>query len=290
MFAVEEYGVVTFIYSVVALVMVIITYGMETGFFRFSNHERWNDPDVVYGTSLTSLATSSTLFALLVCIFATPVAKAMECPPTPSMWPLWPSAWQSTPSWQYRSATSATRSAPRFALLRLVNIGVNIGLNLFFILLCPELMKSAPATVDWFPRLRHRLHLPGQPDSLGRQPADDAPRAYCRALALQRPPRREMIRYSAPLLVLGVAGIMDQTIDKILYPHLVADPAEAMYGAGIYGANWPRLPSCSWCSCKPSALPMSRLSSRRRKTTARTDASRTATTYFVAFALLIYLG
>ena len=44
MFPVAEYGVVTFVYSVVALVMVILTYGMETGFFRFANHEKWKDP------------------------------------------------------------------------------------------------------------------------------------------------------------------------------------------------------------------------------------------------------
>ncbi|MDE6041772.1 MAG: oligosaccharide flippase family protein, partial [Muribaculaceae bacterium] len=55
-FAVEEYGVVTFVYSVVALAMVILTYGLETGFFRFANHERWKDPMEVYSTCLISLA------------------------------------------------------------------------------------------------------------------------------------------------------------------------------------------------------------------------------------------
>ena len=49
---------------------------------------------------------------------------------------------------------------------------------------------------------------------------------------------REMIRYSFPILVIGIAGIMNQTIDKILYPLLVADRAEAMEGLGIYGANY----------------------------------------------------
>ena len=65
MFAVAEYGVVTFVYSVVALTMVILVYGMETGFFRFANHERWKDPMEVYGTCLTSLAVSSTAFAVM---------------------------------------------------------------------------------------------------------------------------------------------------------------------------------------------------------------------------------
>ena len=66
MFPVEEYGVVTFVYSVVALAMVILTYGMETGFFRFGNHEKWTDPMEVYSTSLMSLGVSSAAFVVLV--------------------------------------------------------------------------------------------------------------------------------------------------------------------------------------------------------------------------------
>ena len=49
---------------------------------------------------------------------------------------------------------------------------------------------------------------------------------------------REMLRYSAPLLVLGLAGIMNQTVDKLLYPSLAPDKADAMSGLGIYGANY----------------------------------------------------
>jgi len=84
MFPVAEYGVVTFVYSVVALVMVILTYGMETGFFRFANHEKWSDPMEVYSTSMMSLAASSTTFMLLVALFINPVSQWMECAGHPS--------------------------------------------------------------------------------------------------------------------------------------------------------------------------------------------------------------
>lgn len=66
MFPSAEYGLVTFIYSIVALALIILTYGMETGFFRFANHERYKDPMEVYSTSLISLAVSSTAFMALV--------------------------------------------------------------------------------------------------------------------------------------------------------------------------------------------------------------------------------
>ncbi len=68
MFPAAEYGVVTFVYSVVALAMVILTYGMETGFFRFANHERWKDPMEVYSTCLVSLGVSSTVFVVLTAV------------------------------------------------------------------------------------------------------------------------------------------------------------------------------------------------------------------------------
>ena len=80
----SEYGVVTFVYAVVALAMVVLTYGMETGFFRFANHERWSDPMEVYSTSLLSLAVSSTAFFALICVFIEPVTRAMECEGHPS--------------------------------------------------------------------------------------------------------------------------------------------------------------------------------------------------------------
>jgi len=68
-FAQAEYGVVTFVYAVVALAMIILTYGMETGFFRFANHDRWKDPMEVYSTSLISLGTTSLLFVIAVALF-----------------------------------------------------------------------------------------------------------------------------------------------------------------------------------------------------------------------------
>ncbi|MDE5554099.1 MAG: oligosaccharide flippase family protein, partial [Muribaculaceae bacterium] len=79
LFLPDEYGVVTFVYTVVALALIVLTYGMETGFFRFANHDRWKDPMEVYSTALLSLAVSSSVFAVGVCAFAGPISKVMEC-------------------------------------------------------------------------------------------------------------------------------------------------------------------------------------------------------------------
>ena len=80
------YGVVTNLYAYTALLLVILTYGMETTFFRFSNKEG-EDPDKVYSTILTSVLTTSALFIALVIGFIRPISAAMGYPDDPdSIW------------------------------------------------------------------------------------------------------------------------------------------------------------------------------------------------------------
>ncbi|MDE6508686.1 MAG: oligosaccharide flippase family protein, partial [Muribaculaceae bacterium] len=69
MLATGEYGIVTNVYSYVALVLVILTYGMETGFFRFINHEKCKDPMEVYSTTMISIASTSLAFIALIFCF-----------------------------------------------------------------------------------------------------------------------------------------------------------------------------------------------------------------------------
>ena len=246
MFSTGEYGVVTYIYSITALVMIVLTYGMETGFFRFANPRGDNgseaaDPMEVYSTSLISLAVSSTIFLGLVIIFLGPVAELLHCPANPSF------AWLMAATVALDAFTAIpfaflrfSNKALRFAALRLLNIGVNIVLNIFFILICPWLYRQVPATVDWF----------YNPDyGIGYIFLSNFVASAITLLTLLPELRgfrwrfdgalwRRMLSYSAPLLVLGIAGIMNQTVDKILLPYLVPDKTSAMQQLGIYGANY----------------------------------------------------
>ncbi len=237
----SEYGVVSYIYSIVALALVILTYGMETGFFRFANHERYRDPQQVYGTTLTSLALSSSLFFILVVIFIRPVSVAMECAAHPEYalmmaatvaidaFTCIPFAWL-----RYK------RRPMRFAFIKLVSIGLNIGFNLFFLLLCPWLWEENPGLIEWF----------YDPDfGIGYIFAANL-LSTCAVLLLVTPDLmqakwglnlslwRSMLSYSWPLLIFGVAGIMNQTIGNILLPWILPDRADAMAQLGIYGANY----------------------------------------------------
>ena len=294
MFPVAEYAVVTFVYAVVAMAMVILTYGMETGFFRFANHERWSNPMEVYSTSLISLAVSSTAFVGLVVIFLKPVTGWMECTDHPSYVVMMAvcvamDAFMAIPYSYLRY-----RKRPlRFAFLKLINIGLNIGLNLFFILLCPWLMNHAPSTVNWFYRADFGIGYIFLANLI----------ASAVNLVMLWPELRgfnckfngvlwrEMLRYSAPLLVLGAAGVMNQTIDKILYPTLAAHRPDAMYELGIYGANY-KLGILLLVFLQAFRFAYEPFIFARTKDEAggKKRAYSEAMKYFVAFALLIFLG
>lgn len=289
----EEYGIVTFVFSVISLVLTVLIYGMETGFFRFANHDRWRDPMQVYSTALISLATSGTVFFMLVLAFLSPITEAMKCGSHTSY--IWMmalctaiDAFSALPF----SYLRYRKRAMRFAMLRLVNIAINIGFNLFFILLCPWLMQVAPATVDWF-------YDPGFGIGyifLSNLIASSA------TLLMQIPeltgfrwqfcPRlwREMMAYSLPLLVLGVAGIMNQTIDKILLPYLATGP-DVMGMLGIYGANYKiAIIMVLFIQAFRFAYEPFIFAQHRRGDKTSHAAYSDAMKYFVIMALLIFMG
>lgn len=294
MFPAEEYGMVTYIYSIVALALIILTYGMETGFFRFANHDRYADAKEVYSTTLWSLAVSSTLFFVLLCAFINPVSQLLDCASHRSYVLLMGAA----------VALDAFTAIPfsylrfshrpmRFALLRLINIGLNIGLNLFFILLCPKLWQWCPEAIEWFYDPTFGIGYIFLTNFI----------TSVMNLVLLTPELRgfkwrfnktlwgEMLRYSYPLLVLGIAGIMNQTIDKILLPNLVSDSSTAMTQLGIYGANYKiAIVMVMFIQAFRFAYEPFIFARSKEQGEDKIQSYRDAMKWFVVFSMVIFLG
>ena len=218
---VDDYGIVTNIYAWTALLLVLLTYGMETGFFRYANRDDY-DAHSVYKTSFLTLLTTSALFAVLVVFFRQPIANvlgyadhsefvammfvtvaidAFACIPFAYL--------------RYR------KQPVLFASLKLLFVLLNIGFNLLFLVVLGKndvfyvfLSNILATTIQTLCLLPFTLPKGGQFDGQT---------------------LREMLRYSLPLLVLGVAGIMNQTLDRILFPYLYTG-ADAQAQLGIYGA------------------------------------------------------
>lgn len=243
LFPSEEYGIVSYLYSFTAVALVILNYGMETGFFRFANKE--SDPGKVYATSLSSVALTSAAFVVLLTVFLQPVSDALLLPNHKIyVWLLGVTvaidAFSNIPFAYLRFK----KKAFRFAGIKLLNIGVNIGLNLFFLLACPALMKYCPAAVSWF-------YEPAGGEAFGIGWIFVAnilssltvlccllPELRGHRFGIEGKLLKNMLGYSWPLLILGVAGIMSQNMGQMLMPYIFeGHETEARSMVGIYGAN-----------------------------------------------------
>ena len=134
-FTTGEYGIVTELYAYVVFLIVLLTYGMETGFFRFAEGERKTQN--VYKTALLSLFTTSSLFILFVSFFKDKIAVVLEYQDT-SQYILWLGiivaldAFTSIPFAKIRLENKALK----YAIIRKIEVLVNIFANVFFLLYC----------------------------------------------------------------------------------------------------------------------------------------------------------
>ena len=215
------YGIITNIYAYVALAMVLLTFGMETTYFRFTNKTH-TDSQTVYGTTLITVGSLSLVFAALVLLFLSPVSQLMGYGEHPDYVGVMAvtvaiDAFLCIPFAHLRQE----KKALKFAALKLLNIVVSIVLNVIYFhymdgkdvgyafyinLVCTAML--AVCLVTEYTGFRWRLDT--------------------KLL-------RSMLSYSWPILILGLAGILNQTADKMLFPYIYKD-GDMLTQLGIYGA------------------------------------------------------
>lgn len=293
MFVAEQYGVVTYLYSFVALALIILTYGMETGFFRFANHESYSKPEEVYTTSLISLSTTSAIFFVAVLMFLQPISDALKLGDHPEyIWIL-----------SLTVAIDAFTAMPfaylrykkrplRFAYLKIIGIGLNIAFNLFFILICPWLWKVCPQSIDWFYMPEYGIGYIFIANLISTVVTLFFlfPELTTVKYRFNGELLRKMFIYSFPLLVLGIAGIMNQTIDKILLPYLITDQNVALTQLGIYGANYKiAIVMVMFIQAFRFAYEPFIFAQNKEKGENKDKAYVDAMKYFIIFGLLIFL-
>ena len=293
MFVPEEYGVVTNIYAYVALILVFLTYGMETGFFRFARRGE-HSLSSIYTTILTSVGFTSTLFIALIWMFLDPICSIMGYGETPSFVLLMGITVAIDAFTAIPFAYLRFKQRPiKFACLKLVNIALNIGLNLFFILLCPWLWKVAPETISWFynPTYGVGYIFVANIMSSAIIMLLLLPEICAEHFAFNSKLLKTILTFSLPLLIAGLAGIMNQNIDKIIYPFLFADQSIANYQLGIYGANYKiAMVMIMFIQAFRFAYEPLMFSKKNDNKELRNKEYADAMKYFVIFGLLIFLG
>lgn len=250
----EQFGIVTEMYSYVAFLLVVLTYGFETAFFRFS---RENKSGSVYSTAQISLLGSSLLFFIFCWIFSQPIAESIRYPHH-SEYVVWfalilaADAATAIPFSRLRLENKALR----FAMLKLINIGVNILLNVFFILLCPWLLRNGSAEAQslvlkvFNPEIgvgyvfianliaslvTFVLLVPGMFKKpvlpVGGEPAVAASAGF----TFDKELWKKMLRYGFPLLIGGLAGITNEMFSRVSMKYQLPEEI-AMHELGVFGA------------------------------------------------------
>lgn len=233
-----QMGVVGNLYSWTALTVVILTYGMETGLFRFANKSD-EDPLKVYTTTLISIAFTTFLFIVLAIVFLNPITTIFgseAIKPHYVLLLIIILGLDTLSAIPFAFLRYQNRPV-RFAIIQVLNVLTTIVFNLFFFLACPWLATKFPGAFFWF----------DMGNGVDYILISNLMASFIRLLLLSPQLRvkyifdgvllKKMLSYSLPLLVLGVAGIMNQNLDKMLYPHLSTE-VDKMGQLGIYTASF----------------------------------------------------
>jgi O-antigen/teichoic acid export membrane protein len=238
-FSVEEYGIITELYAYVAILLVILTYGMETGMFKFSSGSY--SKSIVYTTALISVSITSFLFLLAILVFKSTIAYSI--------------GYEGNNEYIfYLGATVAfdaiaaimfaklriDNRVREFAILKIFNVLITIFLIFLFLELLPSIKIISNSI--WY-RLYFKDIEVGYVFI-----ANVLASLFVLLLLLKKIQRQthgfdlkilwKLLKYSVPLLIAGLAGIFNETIDRILIRRFLSEKLNPLYELGIYGANY----------------------------------------------------
>ena len=269
-----DYGISTNIYAYTALILVLLTFGMETTLFRFANDDR-SKPDTVFSTVMAVVGSLTLVFLLLIFGFIDPISEVLGYSEHPDYLLMMAvvvalDALQAIPF----SYLRFQKRAIRFASLKMLFILLNITLNVIYFVL---LGKTSVFYVFFINLLCTGLiTFFFVPDLLRIQWKFDGQLL------------RRMLSYSWPILILGIAGILNQVADKIIFPLVYPDEEQANVLLGDYG------------SCVKIAMIMAMITQAFRyayepivfaksKDADKTEYYAAAMKYFLIFTLLAFL-
>lgn len=236
----SEYGAVIDLYATSAFLMVLFSYRMESAFFRFGTPQE--DRERAYSTGMWSLLGTTGLIVLLLLLFAQPIADGLEYPQHPEYvrWFALILAFDCLAELPFARLRLEQRPL-RFVYIKLTNIAVNIGMNLFWLVFCPWAAKHG---MDWV----HAVWAPGL--GVGYIFLSNliaslttlvllGPQIRAVRRMFDRELWRKMIAYAAPLIIVSFAGIVDEMFSRSMLKYLLpGTPQENLADVGIFGANY----------------------------------------------------
>lgn len=235
----SDYGIMTNLYAYVALIIVFLTFGMETGFFRFANKEKHN-PTHVYSTAIFIVGGIVALFLFVFLNFLPQIRPLIWSDEIPDFYIrlviiiLSMDAFSAIPFAYLRYK----KKAKRFGALKLLNVVLYSILCIFFLAICPYINERNPELIAWFynPEMKLGYVFISNLIATGIQTACLLPELTGFRYVFDWKLARQMFKYCFPLVLMGLAGMSNQVIDKILFPIVFPGDDEAFKQLGLYSA------------------------------------------------------
>ncbi len=238
---IADYGNFNVVMAFISFVNVVFTYGMETAYFRFS--ASGTDRNKLFQTTFASLLVSTILLSTLLIIFRVPISHLvwLDGHPEYVTWCVGIIAFDTLAAIPFARLRQEERPR-KYAFTRVAGIVVNIVLTIYFLQWCPTHLSAEPGNkfTIWF----------NQNNSAGFMLlANLAASAFTFLLLIgewisfrfrfDSELWKKIIVYSAPMVVIGLGGMVNETFDRIMLPRLLPVSAlDASIAVGIYGANY----------------------------------------------------
>jgi len=235
-----EYGMMTNLYAYIAVIMIILTFGMETGFFRFVNQTEKHKAYTVYSTTLIIVSCFVALFLFVFLYFLPSIRPLMWSEEIPDIYIkliiviMSMDAFSAIPFAYLRYK----KRPVRFGFLKILNVVLYTVFCLYFLIVCPWINKRNPQLIDWFWKEDSLLiyvfisNLAATaiqtmclfPELLGFKYKFDWNLS------------KTMLKYCFPLVIMGLAGMSNQVVDKLVFPAVYPDKNLMFDELGIYSA------------------------------------------------------
>ena len=243
-FAPADYGVVAEFYAYMGFLAVLLVFGLETGYFRFRNDHQ-HQPPVVFATVVRTLIVANGAFLLAAALLQQPIADLLRHTDHPEyIW--WVAAIVALDSVGAAAFARlrAEDKALRFAGIKLIEIGANIGLNLFFIVFCRQAFEADPGSFLgrlWDPTIGIGYVFIANLAASGLKILLLAPQLkdglFGAGAFFDADLFRRIVRYSLPMVIIGMAGIVNEMLDRAALKYLLPyDDTTNMAQLGIYSA------------------------------------------------------
>ena len=236
----SDVGMITNLYAYAALFAVVLTFGLETGFFRFVSHTPKEKQGSVYSTTLVIVSAIVLLFLFIFLVFLERIHPFVWDSQIPDSYLrmvaiiLSMDAFISIPFAFLRYE----KKPIRFGFFKLLQIVLYALLCVFFLVICPRINQTHPEWIAWFWKENYSVGyiLIANLIATGIQTLCLLPELTGFKFSFDRQLAKKMLHYCFPLMLMGLAGMSNQVVDKIIFPTVYPDPENAMSELGIYGA------------------------------------------------------